>query len=141
MFRCPSLGYLPASLVPLALEIAPCDPEDKDLAPGEEFQCELGMHHRDNHYGLIRGVPKSDREVWFGWSQIDELYFVAIYRPCDIPSEDWQRVCSLFRRHPGECDWSLIDPRALALAAEVDQALSYLRDTGSLPPWAGPDVL
>lgn len=133
-FRCTSVRTIQPQTVCLALHIAPYDLETINIAPDEHFQCQLDDVEHETHAAFLRDTPEEGKDVWFGWSSEDCTQFVFLLGTCGRQPKDEMDSCSLFERHPGLCNWEYVDPQRLAIDAEVDQALCYLRDHGALPP-------
>lgn len=121
----------------MALNIAPFDPKSTDYAPDDVFQCELDDSEHEFHCAYLRDIPGDEREVFYAWTPEGNTRYVLVLRACRKKYKDEGESCGIFRNHSGVCDWEYVDPSRIALNAEMDQAMAYLRDHGTLPPSMG----
>jgi hypothetical protein len=133
--RCTSHQVIDAESVHLSLEIAPYDVDDVEYEPDSPFGCALSEEAHDVHGAFLRYVPGSLNEVWFFWDSGRERGCVVVLSPCNKPNPD--QACTLYRGHPGKCDWDFIDPVRVAMMARLDQRGALFRESEGVSGLAG----
>ncbi|MEV3860682.1 hypothetical protein AB0J38_41035 [Streptomyces sp. NPDC050095] len=130
VYRCTSLQPLNDVMALFSLEIAPFDAQDIDYKPGAVMQCQLGEGDHDTHGSFLRILPGANgKEVWLSWDGDHGNQYVSIVKLCmEKRRGDADGGCLLYKGHPGECDWAILDPVDVALTAKIDQACALFDD-------------
>ncbi|NEA49219.1 hypothetical protein [Streptomyces sp. SID10815] len=104
-------------------------------ADGEcELQCKLDDSPHDYHAAFLRTGASAEpgTDVFLCWVDGAAEQWLEDIEVCLKTRTPRDSSCTIFRGHPGKCDWAYIDPPMVAARAEADQLLSRL---GLSPIW------
>ncbi|GAA2224460.1 hypothetical protein [Streptomyces nogalater] len=123
MYRCIAQAVLSDEVRSAAAEIS--SPVARiEWASGVTLQCKLEDVPHDHHAAFLRTgaslEPCTDVYLcWFDGTATQWLEDIEVCLKRKGTSTD--TGCTIFRDHPGRCDWAYIDPPRLAVEAQADQ--------------------
>ncbi|MEU3536137.1 hypothetical protein AB0E70_31835 [Streptomyces murinus] len=121
MFRCKATTALDDAVLALAMQI-PSPRADIDWAASRSLRCLLEDVPHDHHAAFLRTGASAapDSDVFVCWRDgASEQWFEDIECCMNRPTP-LAPGCTLFKNHPGRCDWQYADPedKAIQEAAE-----------------------
>ncbi|WP_328657847.1 hypothetical protein [Streptomyces sp. NBC_00334] len=97
-------------------------------------QCLLEDIPHDIHAAFLRSGSHGDpaaSDVYLLWRDGDTTQSLADLHCCLAQRTPMSGACTIYKGHPGRCDWQYIDPAQVAAQAQADQ---LLQEMGLLPP-------
>nr|BFD83068.1 hypothetical protein StreXyl84_24690 [Streptomyces sp. Xyl84] len=89
------------------------------------FQCKLEDAPHDYHAAFLRTGAFADpcTDVFLCWVDGGDEQWLEDIEVCMKRRKPLDSGCTIFRKHPGKCDWEYIDPPLLAAKAQADQLM------------------
>ncbi|GAA4797037.1 hypothetical protein GCM10023220_25120 [Streptomyces ziwulingensis] len=89
------------------------------------FRCEVEDVPHDHHAAFLRNGASSEpcTDVYLCWRDESGPQWLADGEVCLRAENPMASGCTIFRGHPGRCDWEYIDPSMVAAQAEADQSV------------------
>jgi hypothetical protein len=109
-----------------ALISSPCP--DIEWAGDSPFQCMVEDVAHDFHAAFLRTGSSTDpdTDVFVCWRDGSTAQWLEDIEVCLLRAAPLDSGCTIFRHHPGRCDWEYLDPAQIALQAEADQLAAKL---------------
>ncbi|CAL9312967.1 hypothetical protein SUDANB180_02579 [Streptomyces sp. enrichment culture] len=94
-----------------------------EWSPYDVFQCLVEDVPHDFHAAFLRTGARADPEsdVYLCWRDGSPVQWLADIDVCLKKAEPLGTGCTIYRGHPGRCEWQYIDPPQVAAQALVDQ--------------------
>ncbi|MFE2040740.1 hypothetical protein ACFXAZ_07355 [Streptomyces sp. NPDC059477] len=117
-----------------------CAFTDPDWAEADAVQCQLGDIPHVFHAAFLRDGAQREpcSDVFLRWHQDMPGQWAQDLAVCLSKRTPLGDVCTIFRDHPGPCEWQQTDPLDPALSAYADQLIQDWRQggsSGSLTKW------
>ncbi|MEU7562013.1 hypothetical protein [Streptomyces eurythermus] len=121
-FRCPARTGLDGKARAAAETIGSPRP-DIEWSPYDVFQCLLEDVPHHFHAAFLRTGARADPEsdVYLCWRDESPVQWLADIDVCLKKPAPLGTGCTLYRGHPGRCEWQYIDPPYVAAQALVGQ--------------------
>ncbi|MFF0510942.1 hypothetical protein [Streptomyces sp. NPDC004250] len=104
-------------------------------------RCLLEDIPHDSHAAFLRTGSHGDpvaSDVYLLWRDGDPAQSLADLHCCLAQRTPMSSACTIFRGHPGRCEWQYVDPEQVAAEAQADQ---LLREWGFLSAQPGGETL
>lgn len=129
-FRCTATVEVQADTWAAAKTIA--SPRDNLLwASDTVLQCLIEDVDHDFHAAFLRTGSRPDSDVFLCWRDGVPGQALADLDCCLERRDPMDIGCTIFKHHPGLCEWRYIDPPDVAATAQADQ---LLKEWGLSPP-------
>ncbi|MCN9244217.1 hypothetical protein NGF19_26120 [Streptomyces sp. RY43-2] len=128
MFRCTAEVELDDD-VRVRAALIPSPHMDIDWAPFDSFQCVVEGAPHDHHAAFLRSGANTDpcTDVFLCWRDGEVAQWIEDVEVCLKRSNPMGSGCTIFKGHPGRCDWQYIDPLDVAARAQADQLIKEWR--------------
>ncbi|WP_157876548.1 hypothetical protein [Streptomyces graminilatus] len=82
----------------------------------------------DFHAAFLRTGSRTepDSDVFLCWKEGSSAQSLADLECCFNRRFELGTGCTIFKNHPGRCDWAYIDPEVVAVQAQADQLVEEL---------------
>ncbi|MGA5217327.1 hypothetical protein ACPCAE_14790 [Streptomyces cinereoruber] len=124
-YRCTATVELHADVRERAEAIPLHDRDENWYEPGA-FQCVVEEGDHTYHAAYLRPGATRDTDVFLCWEPDGGQWLMDVECCLKTPTR-LGSSCTIYRGHPGKCDWGYVDPPAVAAEAWTDQ---YLRAVG-----------
>ncbi|MER7920668.1 MULTISPECIES: hypothetical protein [unclassified Streptomyces] len=116
MFRCKATTGLDDAVLALAKQL-PSPRTDIDWAPSPPLRCLLEDVPHDDHAAFLRtGVRRApDSDVFVRWRDGASEQWLEDIECCMTRPTPLAPGCTVFKGHPGRCDWQYVDPEDAAI--------------------------
>ena len=93
--------------------------------PFDLFQCMVEDVSHDFHAAFLRTGASTDpdSDVYLCWRDGSSVQWLEDVEVCLGKPTALGTGCTIFRDHPGRCDWQYIDPPQVAAQAMADQLI------------------
>jgi hypothetical protein len=127
MYRCTATTE-PTVTVLEAAALIPSPLPDIDWATQPPFQCLLEGEPHEFHAAFLRtgSGTDPDTDVFLCWRDASAIQWLEDIEVCLKRAAPLDTGCTIYRSHPGRCDWQYIDPAQIALQAKADQLTAKL---------------
>lgn len=128
MYRCVAQAVPNSDALSAAAQIV-SPVTETDWATDITVQCKVDDVPHDHHAAFLRSGASLDpcTDVFLCWRDNDDKQWVEDVEVCMQRRTPLGTGCTIFRGHPGRCDWAYIDPPSLAVEAQADQLLRDLQ--------------
>ncbi|MEW2167499.1 hypothetical protein AB0912_31530 [Streptomyces sp. NPDC007084] len=94
-----------------------------EWATGSPLPCLLEDEPHTAHAAFLRSGSTTDfdSDVYLRWRDGSSAQWIEEAEVCLKAPGPLGTGCTIYRDHPGRCDWAYIDPRAVAAQAQADQ--------------------
>ncbi|MFR9790810.1 hypothetical protein ACL07V_19475 [Streptomyces sp. MB22_4] len=122
MFRCKATTGLDDAVRALAQQI-PSPRADIDWAPSPSLRCMLEDVPHDHHMAFLRTGASAapDSDVFVCWRDGASAQWIEDIECCMNRPNPLATGCTLFKGHPGRCEWQYADPEDTAIQAAADR--------------------
>ncbi|GAA4795454.1 hypothetical protein [Streptomyces ziwulingensis] len=93
-----------------------------------ELQCLVEDVPHDFHAAFLRTGSRidPDSDVFLCWTDKSPAQGLADLECCMKRRTELSTGCTIFKNHPGRCEWEYIDPELVAVQAQADQLTNEL---------------
>lgn len=93
-----------------------------------ELQCLVEDVPHDFHAAFLRTGSRTDpdSDVFLCWTDESSAQTLADLECCMNRRTELDTGCTIFKNHPGRCEWEYIDPELVAVEAQADQLIKEL---------------
>ncbi|MFD6169619.1 hypothetical protein [Streptomyces coeruleorubidus] len=111
-----------------AAALIPSPFTDVEWSGTPHLQCLLEDVPHDFHAAFLRtgAGTDPDTDVFVCWRDGSATQWLEDIEVCLLRAGPLDTGCTVYRLHPGRCDWQYIDPAQVALQAEADQLAKAL---------------
>lgn len=122
MFRCKATTGLDDGVRALAEQI-PSPRADVDWASSPSFRCMLEDVPHERHVAFLRtGASMApDSDVFVCWRAGAPGQWLEDIECCMNKPNPLATGCTLFKGHPGRCEWQYTDPEDMAVQTAADR--------------------
>jgi hypothetical protein len=93
-----------------------------DWTPDGVLQCMIEDVSHDHHATFLRsGARSRDSDVFLCWREGSPTQWLADLECCMKTPTRLGSPCTIFRGHPGGCEWAVVDPDQEAVRVRADQ--------------------
>lgn len=94
-----------------------------EWASSSLFQCMVEDVPHDHHAAFLRtgAGTDPDSDIYLCWRDDSPAQWIEDVECCMNRSHPLGTGCTIFKSHPGRCDWQYIDPQQVAAQAQADQ--------------------
>ncbi|KUN94037.1 hypothetical protein [Streptomyces caeruleatus] len=93
--------------------------EDFDTYAPDATRCELGLWHEGEHAGFVWDWEHKPQEaLWARWTADGAMRFESLAH-CEIEGGPDGDACTLYRDHPRDHSWNVVDPEMEAFRRRV----------------------
>ena len=126
-YRCTAVAALRDEVRALAAKI-PSPGPSVEWAAGDLFQCKLEDVPHEHHVAFLRTGSRvfPDSDVFLCWCDASSIQWLEDLDCCLGKPDPMASGCTIFKDHPGRCDWAYIDPQVVAVQAMADQLCEEL---------------
>ncbi|MGW1593829.1 hypothetical protein [Streptomyces sp. NPDC002343] len=132
-FRCTSTCALRDHTFQWARRLPCADHGEVDWAFLDDLQCLLGEDEHEFHATWLRSGSELERDVYLCWFDDPAMQWVVDAEVCLKSDTPMGTSCTIYKGHPGKCEWDHVDPEAPAQPAASDRLMPRARGTGEFP--------
>ncbi|MGW2491141.1 hypothetical protein ACWCV9_28505 [Streptomyces sp. NPDC001606] len=123
-YRCTAAIELDGDVRATAEKIGSPRP-DIEWATVDLYQCKVEDVPHDFHAAFLRTGARTDpdSDVFLCWRDGPSVQWLEDIEVCLKAPAPLGSVCTIFRGHPGQCDWAYVDPPQVAAQAMADQLI------------------
>ncbi|GAA2221236.1 hypothetical protein [Streptomyces nogalater] len=118
-FRCTGTCDIDDSALKWARQLPCADHGDVDWAILDDLQCLLSEERHEFHAAWLRSGSELEKDVYLCWFDDSAMQWVIDVEVCLKTKTRMGSSCTIYKGHPGKCEWDCVDTEAAAPAAAV----------------------
>ncbi|MFH9673229.1 hypothetical protein ACH4L5_13310 [Streptomyces sp. NPDC017405] len=117
---------------------------DPDWSPEAPSRCMVEDVPHDFHAAWLRTGSTVHSDLFLCWRDGSPDQWIADFVCCMNRRTELSTGCTIFKYHPGKCEWAYVDPERVAVQAQADQLaqklnLPHVRADRNAPPHEQPE--
>jgi hypothetical protein len=116
-FRCTSTCEIKDHTFRLAQRLPCADHGEVDWAFLDDLRCVLGEEEHEFHATWLRSGSELEKDVYLCWRDDPGTQWIVDAEVCLKTKTPLGSSCTIYKGHPGKCEWDHVDLEAPARSA------------------------